>query len=320
MGIYTLDYLHKHHFKNCQPYRQIINKIFPNEKNSSDIYIHAGLFKKINFTSGSTKKNYMYSSSGTSGNKSNIFFDRTDAINQQKYLLKTIKEFTKINKDAIFVDTAFGTENQLNARRAAARGFSLLAKKRVTLPSSIEKAHQFHKELTSQYSQIILFGFTFEIYNLIKKFISCELPVIANSNFLVIHGGGWKKLESKKVDNHVFKELLGSIFSNSKSFNYYGMVEQLGLIYPMCEMGFYHCPKGSDIIIRDSNGNLCTNEKKGLIQSISPLPFSYPGHSLLTEDIGLVFSSPCKCGLKTKRFKVLGRLKKLQARGCSDAY
>ena len=76
----------------------------------------------------------------------------------------------------------------------------------------------------------------------------------------------------------------------------------------------------ADIIIRDSNGNFCENGKKGLIQSISPLPLSYPGHSLLTEDIGLVFPSPCKCGLKTKRFKVIGRLNKLQARGCSDAY
>ena len=98
------------------------------------------------------------------------------------------------------------------------------------------------------------------------------------------------------------------------------MVEQLGLIFPMCEEGFYHCPKGSNIIIRDSNGDFCKNEKKGLIQSISPLPLSYPGHSLLTEDIGIVFSGPCKCGLKTKRFKVIGRLNKLHARGCSDAY
>jgi hypothetical protein len=98
------------------------------------------------------------------------------------------------------------------------------------------------------------------------------------------------------------------------------MVEQLGLIYPMCEEGFYHCPEGSDIIIRDKNGNVCPDNKEGLIQSISPLPISYPGHSLLTEDIGKSYSSPCICGRDTKRFKVLGRLNKLIPRGCSDAY
>ena len=49
-----------------------------------------------------------------------------------------------------------------------------------------------------------------------------------DSDFLVIHGGGWKKLENKKVDNDLFKELLENIFFNSKSLNYYGMIEQLG--------------------------------------------------------------------------------------------
>ena len=320
MGIYSLDYLHKYHLKNCLPYSEIIKKIFPNERNLKDIYIHIGLFKKINFVTGNKIKSYSYSSSGTSGEKSNIYFDRIDAINQQKYLLKTLKEFTSISKEAVFVDTAFESMEQHNARRAAARGFSLLTKKRVMLPSSLAEAYDFITELTHKYSQIILFGFTYEIYILINKFIEARFPPITNSNFLLIHGGGWKKLEHKKVDNVIFTELINSIFFNSKCLNYYGMVEQLGLIYPMCEEGFYHCPQGSDIIIRDNNGKVCMDEKEGLIQSISPLPISYPGHSLLTEDVGVMFKSPCKCGLTTKRFKVLGRLNKVKARGCSDAY
>ena len=320
MGTYSLDYLHNHHFNHCPPYRQIVQKVFANEKNPSDIYIHAGLFKKINFKTGNNLKDYNYSSSGTSGNKSNIFFDRTDAINQQKFLIKTLKEFSSISKDSIFVDTASEDKEQYNARRAASRGFSLLAKKRFTLPLTTDKAYEFLQNLARQYSQIILFGFTFEVYNLIQKLITAKLPSISNSNFLVIHGGGWKKLEKNKVNNQVFKDDLGHIFSNSKSLNYYGMVEQLGLIYPMCEHGFYHCPKGSDIIVRDKNGKICGNNIEGLIQSISPLPVSYPGHSLLTEDLGTTFTGICKCGLETKRFKVSGRLTQSQVRGCSDAY
>ena len=320
MGIYPLDYLHRHHLNNCAPYKQIIQKIFPNEKNFSEIYLHVGLFKKIDFITGNTIKNYKYSSSGTSGKKSNIHFDRTDAINQQKYLLKTIKSFTSIHKEAIFVDAACDTKEQFNARRAASRGFSLLSKKRVNLPSALEESYQCLTKLANESKQIILFGFTYEIFTLLENLTEAKFPPINNSNFLVIHGGGWKKLEKKKVDNEVFIDLLRQIFKNSKSLNYYGMVEQLGLIYPMCEEGFYHCPEGSNIIIRDNNGKVSLCEKEGLIQSISPLPISYPGHSLLTEDIGLIFSSPCKCGLKTKRFKVLGRLNKSDSRGCSDAY
>ena len=195
-----------------------------------------------------------------------------------------------------------------------------MQKKRATLPSKINESYYFLKELSRKYSQIILFGFTFEIFIFIQKLIEAKLPPILDSNFLIIHGGGWTKLESKKVDNKILQELFRKIFFTSKSLNYYGMVEQLGLIYPMCEQGFYHCPQGSEIIIRDKNGKICEYGQKGLIQSISPLPISYPGHSLLTEDIGITFASPCKCGLNSKRFKILGRLSKQESRGCSDAY
>jgi hypothetical protein len=48
----------------------------------------------------------------------------------------------------------------------------------------------------------------------------------------------------------------------------------------------------------------------GLLQVLSGLPTSYPGHSLLTEDLGVVE--------EPGRFQVLGRLPRAEARGCSD--
>ena len=61
--------------------------------------------------------------------------------------------------------------------------------------------------------------------------------------------------------------------------------------------------------------------KPGFIQSFSVLPSSYPGHSLLTEDIGISYGiDDCSCGKKGRYFKVLGRLKKSELRGCSDVY
>ena len=47
-----------------------------------------------------------------------------------------------------------------------------------------------------------------------------------------------------------------------------------------------------------------------MIQLMSLLPSSYPGHNILTEDVGeLIGEDDCKCGLKGKYFKVHGRLK-----------
>ena len=51
----------------------------------------------------------------------------------------------------------------------------------------------------------------------------------------------------------------------------------------------------------------------------SLLPTSYPGHNILTEDIGeIVKDNNCDCGPKGKRFLVHGRAKQSEIRGCSD--
>jgi len=54
---------------------------------------------------------------------------------------------------------------------------------------------------------------------------------------------------------------------------------------------------------------------------VSVLPFSYPGHSLLTEDEGtLLGEDDCTCGRLGKYFRIVGRLKNAEIRGCSDTY
>ena len=58
---------------------------------------------------------------------------------------------------------------------------------------------------------------------------------------------------------------------------------------------------------------------KGLVQLISLLPTSYPGHNILTEDIGLISNiHDCSCSRLGKRFKIFGRLKKAEIRGCAN--
>ena len=53
---------------------------------------------------------------------------------------------------------------------------------------------------------------------------------------------------------------------------------------------------------------------------ISLIPTSYPGHSIITEDQGVIFGEDnCKCGRKGKYFSINGRLKAAEVRGCSDA-
>jgi hypothetical protein len=87
-----------------------------------------------------------------------------------------------------------------------------------------------------------------------------------------------------------------------------------------CENGHLHSPIFADIIIRDP----ITLEpmpfgQTGVVEVLSALPLSYPGHILLTEDMGLIHGEDdCPCGRQGKYFSISGRLPNVEIRGCSD--
>ena len=102
-------------------------------------------------------------------------------------------------------------------------------------------------------------------------------------------------------------------------YNYYGLVEQTGSIFFECKCGYFIASNYSDIIIRDENLKISKKGKTGLVQLLSLLPSSYPGHSILTEDIGeIVDDHKCNCFGHGKRFLIHGRLKNAELRGCSN--
>jgi hypothetical protein len=51
------------------------------------------------------------------------------------------------------------------------------------------------------------------------------------------------------------------------------------------------------------------------------LPESYPGHSILTEDLGRITAvDTCPCGRLGKALRIEGRVPKAELRGCSDTH
>ena len=83
-----------------------------------------------------------------------------------------------------------------------------------------------------------------------------------------------------------------------------------------------HSSVFSDILIRRPyDFSIANIGEKGIIQTISLIPESYPGNSLLTEDEGILLGEDdCKCGRLGKYFKIIGRIKNAEIRGCSDTY
>jgi hypothetical protein len=167
---------------------------------------------------------------------------------------------------------------------------------------------------------LMLFGFTFLVWQFAQQAQAAGVALRFPAGSILIHGGGWKKLQDRRVGNDTFKAGLRATFGLERVHNYYGMVEQVGSIFFECEAGWLHTPAYADVIVRDRmtlEPLACGQE--GLLQVLSLLPRSYPGHSLLTEDLGTIAGEDdCSCGRMGKRFAVAGRLPQAELRGCSD--
>lgn len=268
-------------------------------------------------------------SSGTSGQAvSRIFLDKETAANQIKALTRIVSSFTGNQRTPMLIidsETTIKDRNLFSARGAGILGFSIFGNKRAyALDENMELNVPLLTEFlhTHKGERIFIFGFTYMVWQsfykaLVKKGIKPDL-----SNAVLIHGGGWKKLIDESVSHAEFKRSLNNACGLKEVHDYYGMVEQTGTIYMECECGYLHAPVYSDVIIRNPvNFSVAAAGEKGIIQVVSVLPYSYPGHSLLTEDEGVLLGEDdCACGRKGKYFIINGRIKNAEIRGCSDVY
>ena len=326
------------HRKNCPEYAAILKSIGFDENKISDCseipFLPVRLFKELELRSVPQEEVVKtMTSSGTTGQAvSKIYLDRITSSNQQKALVKIVSSFTGSNRmPMLIIDCPSVIKNRamFSARGAGILGFSMFGSDRQyalndDMQLDIETVEKFLEKHSGE--RILLFGFTFMIwqhfYRELIKLRETTGKTFDLSNGILIHGGGWKKLVSEAVSQEQFKESLTDVCGLCDVHDYYGMVEQTGSIYMQCECGHLHASIFSDVMMRDPyDFRILPNGEKGIIQVVSAIPESYPGHSLLTEDEGILLGEDdCPCGRLGKYFTVVGRLKNAEIRGCSDTY
>jgi hypothetical protein len=167
-------------------------------------------------------------------------------------------------------------------------------------------------------STVLIFGFTYMVWeHLLGGLSPGEVDL---TNAVLMHSGGWKKLAERAVGADEYKSELARVAGLRRVHNFYGMAEQIGTVFVECERGFLHAPNVADVIIRDpTTWNAVSDGEVGVAQTLSALPESYPGHSLLTEDFARVEAiDSCPCGRAGKTVSFLGRVPEAELRGCSD--
>ena len=322
------------HGEKCQEYKRFLDTVGYQEENVSTIadipFYPVRMFKEYELSSIPKDEVFkVMTSSGTTGQRvSKIIVDKETAMIQQKVMIKILSDYWgKKRLPMLIVDTpaVLKDRKMFSARGAAILGLQVAAREMVyvlnddmSLNTGVLDA--FFEKYPNQ--PFIIFGFTFMVwkhfYGALKE---CEKKYNMSEAWLMT-GGGWKKLESEAISREEFKKEMNAVCGIKHFLDHYGMVEQTGCIYAECEYGHLHASIYSDVIIRDyKDFSVCPIGQKGIIQVVSVLPHSYPGHSLLTEDEGMVVGEDdCPCGRKGKYIQIFGRMKNAELRGCSDTY
>lgn len=328
----------KHHIKKCKDYRKWYiksNFIDPGKiKKFQDVpYIPSKVFKKIHLKS-NMKNNKIISSSGSSNSsKSSIFLDSTTSSFQKKSLSKILSNIYANKRQKFFIVDLEPTENFqqdiISARYAGMSGYLLAAKSKIYLleKKSNNKILLNKKKLLLlkniiKSEPVTIIGYTYMLWEYLMNNSDNNLNKIkTHPETKIIHFGGWKKLENKKVTKETFISKIKECFNIkiNSILDIFGFSEQLGSIYISkgkegCDINSY-----SHILIRDPKTlEVVKDGQKGFMQFLSILPTSYPGFSILNDDIGYI--SKRKIINKTEyiQFKVNTRLDKLEARGCGD--
>ncbi len=324
-----------HHYKNCKDYKKILDILkFKKSKNYNLIdlpFLPVTLFKNLDLMTIKKQKivKTMKSSGTTSNQLSKIYLDSENTRNQIKALSNLFFSVTETKKrlPMLIIDSnsVLKNRNTFSARAAAIKGFSFFSSDvYFALNDDMTINHDMIDKFCKKYrdKKKIIFGFTSVIWKNICENKDLNPNKYNFENSIILHGGGWKKLEKLKISNSKFEEKLISKLNSKKIVNYYGMIEQTGSIFFQCaKCKNFVTSIFSDIIIRDKNFKDLGTGSIGLVQLLSVIPTSYPGHNILTEDLGMIINKKdlnCDHG-NNKTFKIFGRLKKSEVRGCSDA-
>lgn len=165
-----------------------------------------------------------------------------------------------------------------------------------------------HKNNISLIFGHMAYIYLFLIEGLKKRGITLNL-----SDVTMLYGWGWKKYADKAVPTDVFRKSIQEVLGipQKSILDMYGFAESNSL-YLECSEGFRHVPLWDEVLVRcPKSFQVVKDGEEGLLQFLSPIPNSYPGASVLIDDIGLAYhEGVCKCGRKGTKFKLIRRANK----------
>ena len=328
--------LSRHHYEACAPYRAVVDHVFGGRGalgggRLEDLpFLPVSLFKTHALRSIPEEKVIkVLTSSGTTGQQvSRVYLDAETSQVQSTVLVRVAQQFLGRERLPMVVLDHPGVVR--DRASYSARGAGILG--------MLQFGHRPFYALREDMSldtdgllayleaargrRVLMFGFTWMVWQYFQGALASSGLRLQPGDAVLVHSGGWKKLADARVSPEQFRSRLLEVAGVRTVINFYGMVEQVGSVFFEDELGHLHAPVFSEVIVRDpvTLAPLPDGEP-GLVQVVSSLPTSYPGHSLLTEDLGVVHGADLPgTVLKGRSFDILGRVPRADLRGCSDTF
>lgn len=301
-------------------------------------FIHANFFKTHEVTSIDRDKVYLHlTSSGTTGQKSQMFFDQWSIECGRRMLNFFFQHngWTTPEDPVNYID--LGYEQEPGSHLGTANTFDFLRKYAPTnrihyalrrvgdgshepdIFGCVDKLEQY----AEQGLPVRLIGFPAYLYFILKRMRHMNRPMLhCHPESLVFLGGGWKGYADQQIEKSELyrqtSEQLG--IPDARVRSSFGSLEH-SVPYVECAYHHLHIPVWSRVIIRDVK----TLEpigygKRGFLNFISPYITSAPAISILMGDLAALYNgADCPCGTKTDYFEVLGRAGTSRNRTCAAA-
>ena len=323
-----------HHAAHCEAYGRLLGVMAPgwtpNPRPALEElpWLPVALFKSHHLASVPEDQVFtVLTSSGTTGSTpSRVVLDRRTAQLQSRSLARIMGDWLgKARLPMLVIDVEHLLRGPLRRTARAAGVLGMMPMGRHHL-FALDEHHELRLDAVRAWldahgsGPFLVFGFTFLVWQYLLP--AAQQAGLDLSQGVLVHSGGWKKLTNQAVDRAAFRAEVQRTTGMARCHDFYGMVEQVGSVFVECEQGVLHAPVTADVIVRQpGTWTPVPAGTVGVLQVLSALPSSYPGHSLLTEDLGVVHGvDDCACGRLGRTFRVLGRAPRAAVRGCSDTH
>jgi hypothetical protein len=294
-------------------------------------FLPVSVFKEYDLRSTDEPGMSVSSSSTTGTGASRIFVDKATRKRQNLSASRLLADFVGDRQRPYIV---FDTESTV-------RGTSAMSARGAAIMSLAHLASEFLFVMRQEGEELVIdemalqralervgdrpflaYGFTYLLFQAHQELARRGFRHTAHPESVFLHSGGWKRLAAIAVDKPAFNAAVAQPWGLAPGavIDFYGLVEQVGVVYPDCTAGLKHVPYWADVVMRRPDALAPARPgEAGLIQLVNCLPLSAPNHSVLTEDLGeLRLEDGCPCGRRGRAFVFLGRAPKAELRGCSD--